>query len=188
MFRRQYKRFIQGKSSYITSKQVEDLESIGFVWSVVEQVPWESRFRELQDFREQHKHYNIPKDSTLGQWAMTQKSQYKLLSEGKRSSMSLKRAQMLEVSGFVHARSDVCDEQIDTGGQLIDNLSPSQMILPVSNLEAEKNTDDTSGELSLLPNVALGVSDVVKDTRKDDAEEFPPELAPPEVQVNGFAI
>jgi hypothetical protein len=65
---------------------------------------WEDRLSELADYRKFHGHCNVPRNcserSKLARWVTTQRTQYNLHIEGKKSSMTLSRIQELERMGF----------------------------------------------------------------------------------------
>jgi hypothetical protein len=65
---------------------------------------WKDRFSDLADYHRIHGHCSVPrKDSEntkLSRWVGTQRFQYKLHLEGKRSQMTLSRIQELESLGF----------------------------------------------------------------------------------------
>jgi hypothetical protein len=69
-------------------------------WSVI----WEDRLSELANYRKIHGHCNIlykySKNYKLAQWVVTQRTQYRLQLEGKRSPMTIFRIQELESLGF----------------------------------------------------------------------------------------
>ena len=66
---------------------------------------WEDHFEGLKKYKEEHSHCNVsPTDKRypgLGQWISRQRAQYKLLNEGKPSSMTPDRIQELEEVGIV---------------------------------------------------------------------------------------
>jgi hypothetical protein len=65
---------------------------------------WEDRLSELADYRKIHGHCNVPtnysENSKLARWVGTQRNQYRLHLEGKKSYMTLSRIQALESLGF----------------------------------------------------------------------------------------
>jgi hypothetical protein len=65
---------------------------------------WKDRLSELADYRKMHGHCSVPvrysENTKLGTWVMTQRSNYKLHLEGKRSPMTTFRIQKLESLGF----------------------------------------------------------------------------------------
>mmetsp|Transcript_16763 Transcript_16763/g.31759 ORF Transcript_16763/g.31759 Transcript_16763/m.31759 type:complete len:583 (+) Transcript_16763:365-2113(+) len=103
--RRQYKLLQDGDtSSTMTQDRVELLNREGFVWDSHEAV-WRERYEQLVRYKEQHGHCRVPSYSKeypqLATWVKCQRRQYKLFWEGKRSSMSVERNQLLEEIGFV---------------------------------------------------------------------------------------
>ena len=88
----------------MTDNCAQELESIGFEWSVMiaaSATRWDSMFQELQSYKTEHGHCNIPTASgTLGCWVSNQRQQYRLVKEGKPSSTTDERVQKLESIGF----------------------------------------------------------------------------------------
>jgi Helicase associated domain. len=109
--RRQYKLMQDGDpSSTMTQDRVELLNREGFVWDSHE-VVWRERYEQLLRYKEKHGHCRVPsyckENPQLATWVKCQRRQYKLFWEGKRSSMSAERTQLLEDIGFVwEVRSD----------------------------------------------------------------------------------
>jgi hypothetical protein len=101
--RTQYRLLLEGKKSQITLPRVQELESLGFKWKVCFDA-WEERLSELADYRKIHGHCNVPKryseNIQLGTWVGTQRKQYKLHEEGKKSRITLSRIKELENLGF----------------------------------------------------------------------------------------
>lgn len=102
--RRQYKLMQEGDSaSTMTPERVEVLTNEGFVWDSHETV-WMERFNQLQKFVQEYGHFKISKQSIelrpLTSWIKCQKRQYKLLKEGKPSSLTKDRMMMLNSIGF----------------------------------------------------------------------------------------
>ena len=66
---------------------------------------WTEKYEELLDFRLTHGHCLVPNcfpiNPSLAEWVRRQRYQYKLLGEGKHSTMSGNRIQALEMLGFV---------------------------------------------------------------------------------------
>ena len=66
---------------------------------------WTERFEDLCAFREKHGHTNVPhsykENSALSQWVQRQRYQYRLRQEGKRSTLTDERVNLLENAGFV---------------------------------------------------------------------------------------
>ena len=66
---------------------------------------WKERFEELIEYREKYGHCLVPHNwagnVALAQWVKRQRYQYKLLQEGKHSTMSVERMDILNSMGFV---------------------------------------------------------------------------------------
>jgi hypothetical protein len=101
--RQQYKFQHERKRSAMTLPRIQALESLGFEWGVGV-TAWEDRWSELSDFRKIRGHCNVPQNdnenSKLGSWVSTQRKQYRLQQEGKKSPMTPFRIQELESLGF----------------------------------------------------------------------------------------
>jgi hypothetical protein len=103
--RKQYRLHLEGKTSYMTTFRIQELESLGFESGVYATTVWEERLRELADYRRIHGHCNVPRsngeNAKLANWVGTQRTEYRLLyEEGKTSSMTLSNIQALESLGF----------------------------------------------------------------------------------------
>jgi hypothetical protein len=101
--RKQYKLYLQGEKSHMTTFRIQELESLGFEWDMYS-AAWEDRLRELADYRRIHGHCSVPQkyseNPKLGKWVTAQKFQYRLHAEGKISPMTTLRIQALESLGF----------------------------------------------------------------------------------------
>ncbi|MEB2690595.1 DEAD/DEAH box helicase [Chlamydia suis] len=86
------------KSSELSEDRIARLEEIGFVWDVLEE-EWEKNFLELQRFREEHGHCNVPhkypKSPQLSVWVSNQRKDFK------KGDLSEDRIARLEEIGFV---------------------------------------------------------------------------------------
>ena len=80
----------------MTNFRIHALEDLGFEWERCG-ATWEDRLSELADYRKSHGHCNAPR---LARWVGTQRCQYKLQQEGKRSQMTLARIQALKSLNF----------------------------------------------------------------------------------------
>ena len=100
----EYKKYIQGKTSKMSDERIKLLEGEGFQWSMVEHVPWEQRFNEVVAYKAIHGNCRVPKryptNQPLANWVDKQRKEYKLLQNGKKSSMSEKRIEFLNGVGF----------------------------------------------------------------------------------------
>lgn len=113
--RRQYKLMLDGKEiSTMTPSRAESLNREGFIWDSHE-VVWQERYSQLIRYRERHGDCRVPSYSKespqLASWVKCQRRQYKLFWEGKRSSMSVERTQLLENVGFVWEIRPVLQKQ-----------------------------------------------------------------------------
>eukprot|EP00814_Leptocylindrus_danicus_P018345 CAMPEP_0116014752 /NCGR_PEP_ID=MMETSP0321-20121206/6442_1 /TAXON_ID=163516 /ORGANISM="Leptocylindrus danicus var. danicus, Strain B650" /LENGTH=165 /DNA_ID=CAMNT_0003484419 /DNA_START=337 /DNA_END=831 /DNA_ORIENTATION=- len=62
---------------------------------------WNARFQEIKLYQAKHGHCNVPRRSgKLGTWVDKQRVQYRLLLDGRQSSMADERIQKLESIGF----------------------------------------------------------------------------------------
>mmetsp|Transcript_29296 Transcript_29296/g.64594 ORF Transcript_29296/g.64594 Transcript_29296/m.64594 type:complete len:559 (+) Transcript_29296:454-2130(+) len=104
--RMEYKLFQEGKKSSMTLERIQKLESIGFVWAKRKgPEAWETKFRELVLYKEEHGDCLVPtkytRNKALGRWVSTQRAQFKLWDEGKKSTLTDGRKERLENIGFV---------------------------------------------------------------------------------------
>jgi predicted chitinase len=101
----QYAFYVKGKESSMTLSRIQELESMGFEWRVYYvHAAWEGRLSELASYHEIYGNCNVPhnysENSKLATWVKTQRNQYRLHLEGKKSYMTLSRIQELERLGF----------------------------------------------------------------------------------------
>jgi hypothetical protein len=107
--RGQNKRFAEGRTSTMTQEKVDQLNDIGFVWSVrgpKVQVDWNIRFQQLLDFQRENDGsclvpYNCVENPALGKWVEKQRSQYKYFIDGKPAQITADRIEALNRIGFV---------------------------------------------------------------------------------------
>jgi len=99
--------FLEKKVSCLTKKRVKQLENIGFDWGthrVSQTQAWSRRFNELQRYRQQHGHCNVPtvypENKALGRWVSEQRANFQKQKKGLMSSMTAKRQLALESIGF----------------------------------------------------------------------------------------
>lgn len=90
--------------SELTGEQVRRLKELGLSEDLREG-KWYRRFHELLLFQRQHGHCIVPTyypfNQALVNWCSTQRRQYKMLTQGKRSQLTPERIEMLEKAGFV---------------------------------------------------------------------------------------
>jgi hypothetical protein len=90
----------KGKCSTLTIDRREKLESIGFQFKL--HLHWDQRFQELVNFMEINGHTNVvTKSGPLGGWVKTQRKEFRLLKEGKYSTLTIDRREKLEGIGFL---------------------------------------------------------------------------------------
>eukprot|EP00804_Cyclotella_cryptica_P021195 CCRYP_001502-RA/>CCRYP_001502-RA protein AED:0.19 eAED:-0.00 QI:0/0/0/0.66/1/1/3/0/227 len=99
----EYKKYCAGSSVFLTDELVEELESIGFEWSVKKSTEeaWESKYAMLCDFKKANGHCNVPRRTdgdesltSLGRWVVEQRK------SNKENSLSEERATKLNKIGF----------------------------------------------------------------------------------------
>ena len=60
------------RRNLLTKDQIQELDRIGFIWSIDPRHTWEQRFKELEAFQKQHGHCNVvwkyPLNPALGSW------------------------------------------------------------------------------------------------------------------------
>jgi hypothetical protein len=62
---------------------------------------WSHRFQELLEFEKQYGHTRVPQHfPVLGQWVHSQRVNYKLLKQNRKSAMTAEQALQLEQVGF----------------------------------------------------------------------------------------
>ena len=101
--RTQYKRLMSGKSSTMTSKRKQELDQLGFQWSLRTRVAWDKRFQELKDFMLKYgciDDVNPKQHKQLWHWIQNQRTAYKKFNLGVKSSLTRERIQALEAIGF----------------------------------------------------------------------------------------
>lgn len=113
--RTEYRKLKQGLQSSLTDKRINDLNSMGFKWTIrVSRTPWEKRLRELKEFKAKYGHTNVPSayppNQPLAYWIFKQRGQYRIymknLTSGLHdedkplSHMTPERIRMLNEIGF----------------------------------------------------------------------------------------
>jgi hypothetical protein len=99
--RHQYKMKQDGNHHTLTDERKTKLEALGFCWDSHTAV-WEERLNELIDHRREHGHITISQadNPKLLIWVKCQRRQFKLYSEGEKSSMTQERIDKLNAVGF----------------------------------------------------------------------------------------
>lgn len=102
--RAQYKVRQELKPSSMTDERVQALNLLNFVWDS-HSAAWEDRVLELKAFKATRNHCNVTSSNyadgrTLVSWMKSQRRQYRLLKEGKKSNLTPQRIRQLECIGF----------------------------------------------------------------------------------------
>lgn len=101
--RQDYRKLNEGKKSVMTEDRIQQLEELGFCWSVDEHV-WNIRFKELQEYKELTGNclvpHNYSANSQLANWVIQQRQELKKLSNGRRSAMKIERFNKLNSLNF----------------------------------------------------------------------------------------
>uniref|UniRef100_A0A7S3VDT3 Helicase-associated domain-containing protein n=1 Tax=Chaetoceros debilis TaxID=122233 RepID=A0A7S3VDT3_9STRA len=104
--RRQFQLIKKGKASRMNQIRIDMLNQIDFHWSVRKnpKVMWETRYGEMLEYKELHGNCLVPQryqeNAQLGIWVNTQRRNYKLLMEDKKSCMTKDRLDKLTQIGF----------------------------------------------------------------------------------------
>ena len=90
----------------MTQEQMDQLNSIGFVWNATTQTPWEDYINMLLDFREREGHCKVPQqyaeNPQLGAWVHRMRKAYRDKNNGAAiRSLTDERIAQLEALGFV---------------------------------------------------------------------------------------
>lgn len=107
MQRHYYKLYKRGGASRISDERIKILKDLGFNFNFEQglTVLWLNMFEELKQFYNEHGHCKVPqvyaKNPKMGQWVKSQRTQYRLLQNGKHSSMTKARIKLLESIGFI---------------------------------------------------------------------------------------
>lgn len=89
----------------LTESRVEALMSIGFDFrqnDSTKDSAWQAKYNQLKQFQKSQKHCNVPsKDINLSRWVNSQRTAFRLLQKGEKSSLSQKRIDLLNEIEFV---------------------------------------------------------------------------------------
>jgi len=101
--RAQYKRFKEQRPSNISHERIHMLEELGMEWGAFDSL-WMTRYQGLVEYHRQQGHCHVPSNDAqnpeLARWCDTQRKQWKLFQQGKPSSLSPDRVQLLQQIGF----------------------------------------------------------------------------------------
>ena len=108
----------------LSSERIEALESIGFEWTRPKKTPddalWWKQLQELEKYKREHGDTLVQtyargdsgnKHRELGEWVQTQRTQYRLLEEGKHSLLTDERIRKLNQIGFVWSAREAAWEE-----------------------------------------------------------------------------
>mmetsp|Transcript_3324 Transcript_3324/g.5566 ORF Transcript_3324/g.5566 Transcript_3324/m.5566 type:complete len:508 (-) Transcript_3324:32-1555(-) len=104
--RRQFTVLMQGFPSALTTERMNRLNEIGFVWALRADpvTMWNRKFGELKAYKRLFGNCMVPQryqpNPKLGTWVHTQRRQYKLMLEGKKSAMNNEKITALDSIGF----------------------------------------------------------------------------------------
>jgi hypothetical protein len=105
--RTQYRLFKANENSSMTPERIESLNELDFnlgLGGIRSNASWEERLQELATYKQVNGHTNVPQkfpsNKPLGLWVATQRTQYKLLQDGKKSLMTTERKKSLNKLDF----------------------------------------------------------------------------------------
>ena len=93
--RQEYRKWKRGETSALNQTKIGLLNGLDFQWDKNQQI-WESRYKELLQFKQEFDHVNVPmKYKTLGQWVTKHRKAYRA------GSLEQRRIDRLNEVGFV---------------------------------------------------------------------------------------
>ncbi|KAL3941999.1 MAG: hypothetical protein SGBAC_003743 [Bacillariaceae sp.] len=99
-------------TSTMTTRRIQELESIGFVWHSHASA-WQEKLNELKAFEQSTGHCKIPshypENVALSTWVKCQRRQFRLFASGRSSTMTMGRYRKLASLGFVFEGTRKCD-------------------------------------------------------------------------------
>mmetsp|Transcript_13826 Transcript_13826/g.20174 ORF Transcript_13826/g.20174 Transcript_13826/m.20174 type:complete len:359 (-) Transcript_13826:97-1173(-) len=99
-----YKYYKNGKRSYITAQRIDELEKIGFVWSLKE-YRWQVMYEHLVAYHKKKGNCFVPckydSNQELANWCRTQREQWHRYQKGLTNTLSADRIEALSVIGFI---------------------------------------------------------------------------------------
>jgi len=104
--RRQHRLLANGEPSSLNQVRIKALDMLGFVWNLKRDpiISWETRYEQLKLYKTEHGNCQVPKryakNQQLGTWVHTQRKLGRQAKEGKTSSISKERIELLEKLGF----------------------------------------------------------------------------------------
>ena len=100
--RHEYRLQLVGKLSCMTTERISRLDALDFVWRVKTD-PWMDTYNVLKDFQRKRKTTRVPENfrgGKLAKWTRTQRKQYRLFRDGKKSSLTREKVRLLDKIGF----------------------------------------------------------------------------------------
>ena len=106
--REEYRKRCDGKPSSLTDERYNDLNNLGFIFVggkrkgaiKAPRKTWEERYQELVAFKNAHGHACVPQHFPgLGYWVHSQRNQYRMMKQGKKSPMTNEKALKLTELG-----------------------------------------------------------------------------------------
>ena len=103
--RAQYRNCLEGKTPALLQERIRPLEEAGFDFgTAVVHASWEERFEELNCYKEEHGHANVPwrwkENMPLAGWVNAQRNKFRDLCNGKHSNITAEQIQKLNAIGF----------------------------------------------------------------------------------------
>ena len=100
--RTMYKNMNSGEKPSLTHERFEKLKSIGFCFDILDE-QWHKRWEQLRKYKEVHNTCQVDKkiDPSLAQWVDYMRGQYKSFRNGKNSTMTQERIDLLNRIGFI---------------------------------------------------------------------------------------
>ena len=120
--REEYRKRCDGKPSSLTDERYNDLNNLGFIFvggkrkgSIkAPRKTWEERYQELVAFKNAHGHACVPQHFPgLGYWVHSQRNQYRMMKQGKKSPMTNEKALKLTELGELGKSFQVLFRLID---------------------------------------------------------------------------
>jgi glutaredoxin len=89
----------------MTKERIESLNKLDFKWVVISITGWEERLQELATYKRQNNgSTNVPQtfppNQPLANWVATQRSKYRLVQKGKKSTMTPEHIKSLNELDF----------------------------------------------------------------------------------------
>lgn len=105
--KKEYESLRNNESSRLTARQVQMLNDLKMNWEIKTTLKWSERFEQLKTFKSLHGHCIVPRNfdegnmEGLGKWIAQQRHAYRLLKDGKPTTMTPERVQQFNDLGMV---------------------------------------------------------------------------------------